>query len=380
MKIKKISSISEIDAKSWNNLVDDNYPFIRHEFLLALEESGSVSLKTGWQPQHLLVYSDSEFIGCMPMYLKFHSRGEYVFDHQWAQAYMQQGMEYYPKWLSAIPFTPCQGKRIYSRSNIETPAILKFIFEYIQENVDQYAISSWHCLFPEAEQAELLHSTGLSLREDVQFHWINRNYRDFIDFLETFNSRNRKKIKRERRRMIEQGIRLLRIPGQQISDSQLQVFYEFYQLTYLKKGMHPYLNKEFFIKTVESMPEQLLLVLATQNNNYISAALSFISDDTLYGRYWGCFDEFHCLHFETCYYQGLEFCIENGIKTFNSGAQGEHKIARGFEPVITYSAHWFKHSMFAKAIDNFLDRETPAIEQYKNETTDFLPFKNRFLT
>jgi predicted N-acyltransferase len=380
MKIKKISNISEIDAEIWNNLIEDDYPFIRHEFLLALEESGSVSIKTGWQPQHLLVYSNNELIACMPMYLKFHSRGEYVFDNQWAQAYMQQGMEYYPKWLSAIPFTPCQGKRFYSRSNSESATILKFIFEYIKENVDQYDISSWHCLFPDAEQAELLHSIGLSLRENVQFHWINRNYRDFIDFLDTFNSRNRKKIKRERRRIKEQGIQLLRIAGQEISDSQLQIFYEFYQITYLKKGMHPYLNKTFFIKIVESMPERLLLVIATQNKNSVGAALSFISNDTLYGRYWGCYDEFHSLHFETCYYQGLEFCIENGLKIFNSGAQGEHKIARGFEPVITYSAHWFKNPTFAQAIDNFLDRETSAIEQYKNETTNFLPYKNRILT
>jgi predicted N-acyltransferase len=379
MKIKQIPSISEIDSKSWNNLIEDNYPFIRHEFLLALEQSGSVNIKNGWQPHHLLVYSDTELVGFMPLYLKFHSRGEYVFDYQWAQAYMQQGMEYYPKWLSAIPFTPCQGKRFYSRSDIDTASIIKLIFEYIQENADQHSISTWHCLFPEAEQAKLLHSAGLSLREDIQFHWFNQNYRDFEDFLDTFNSRNRKKIKRERRRVIEQGIQLQRIPGKEISDSQLQIFYEFYQMTYLKKGMYPYLNKKFFIEIVKNMPEQLLLVIAIQNKNYVGAALSFVSDVTFYGRYWGCFDEFYCLHFETCYYQGLEFCIENGLTTFNSGAQGQHKISRGFEPVITYSAHWFKHAKFAQAIDDFLIRETSAIEQYKNEAARFLPYKNRSL-
>ncbi len=375
MNIKKISGISGIDAESWNNLVGGNYPFIRHEFLLALEQSGSVSINTGWQPQHLLVYSNSELIGCMPLYLKFHSRGEYVFDHLWAQAYQQRGFEFYPKWLTAIPFTPCQGKRIYSRSDSESAIVFESIVKYIRENAEQYDISSWHCLFPEAQQAALLQSAGFSIRENVQFHWINRNYRDFTDFLETFNSRNRKKIKRERRRVIEQGINFERVSGHEISNTQLQTFYEFYQRTYLKKGMHPYLNKQFFIQIIESMPEQILLILAVRNNNYVGAALSFVNEFTFFGRYWGCFDEFNCLHFETCYYQGLEFCIENGLKNFNSGAQGEHKLARGFEPVITYSAHWFMHSGFAQAIDNFLERETPAIEQYKKEAASFLPFR-----
>jgi predicted N-acyltransferase len=375
MNIKKISGISEIDAESWNNLVGGNYPFIRHEFLLALEQSGSVSINTGWQPQHLLVYSNSELIGCMPMYLKFHSRGEYVFDHLWAQAYQQRGFEFYPKWLTAIPFTPCQGKRIYARSDSEAAIVLESIVKYIRENAEQYDISSWHCLFPEARQAELLQSAGFSIRENVQFHWFNRNYRDFTDFLETFNSRNRKKIKRERRRIIDQGINFERVLGHEISNTQLQTFYEFYQMTYLKKGMHPYLNKKFFIQIIENMPELILLVLASKKNNYVGAAFSFVSKFTFFGRYWGCFDEFNCLHFETCYYQGLEFCIDNGLKNFNSGAQGEHKLARGFEPVITYSAHWFKHPGFAQAIDDFLERETPAIEQYKKEATSYLPFK-----
>ena len=380
MNIKKISEISEVDAESWNNLVGDDYPFIRHEFLLALEQSGAVSIKTGWQPQHLLVYSNNELIGCMPLYLKFHSRGEYVFDHIWAQAFQQKGIEFYPKWLTAIPFTPCQGERIYCKSGYESAAIFNLIFEYIQEEAERNAISSWHCLFPEVYQATLLQSAGLSLRENVQFHWFNRNYRDFTDFLDTFNSRNRKKIKRERRRIIEQGIDIEKVPGREISNTQLQAFYEFYQMTYLKKGMHPYLNKQFFIQILESMPEQILLVLATRNKNYVGAAFSFVSKFTLFGRYWGCFDEFHCLHFETCYYQGLEFCIKNNLKEFNSGAQGEHKLARGFEPVIAYSAHWFKHPGFAQAIDNFLQRETPAVEQYKKEAASFLPFKNRLVT
>ena len=375
MNIQQIASISEISTNTWNNLVGEDYPFIRHQFLLALEESEAVCYKTGWQPQHLLVYSNNELIACMPMYLKYHSRGEYVFDYQWAQAYLQQGFEYYPKWLTAIPFTPCQGKRIYTKAGVNLTKIFEIVFDYLKNAADQYSISSWHCLFPEAEQAVLLNTSSLSIRQDVQFHWFNHNFRDFSDYLETFNARNRKKIKRERRRITEQNITFLRIPGKEITETQLSIFFEFYQMTYLKKGMLPYLNKQFFRKIIQTMPQNLLLIMAIKDNSYVAAAFSFVSDVTFYGRYWGCFDEFSCLHFETCYYQGIEYCIDNDLKSFNSGAQGEHKIARGFEPVITYSAHWFKHVQFSQAIENFLKHERPAIENYKEQACNTLPFK-----
>ncbi len=376
MQVKIIPDITQVNAAQWNGMVGENYPFIRHEFLAALEQSGCVCRNTGWQPQHLAVYSANELIACMPLYVKFHSRGEYVFDHQWSSAYTQYGLDYYPKWVTAIPFTPCQGKRIYVRDGFNESEIAKLLFSFLQAETAHYPISSWHCLFAIPHQAEILCSLGLSGRHDVQFHWHNKNYRDFADFLDTFSARHRKKIKRERSRIKEQGIELRRVPGKDITDSQLQAFFQFYNMTYLKKGMHAYLNEDFFTRIITTMADRLLLVLAIKDNVFVGAALSFVGAETLYGRYWGCFDEYHSLHFETCYYQGLDYCIENNLQRFDSGAQGEHKISRGFEPTITYSAHWFRHPEFARAIDRYLTQEKSAVERYRMHVNDLLPYKN----
>lgn len=375
MEVKLIESITDIDSSEWNRLSGTDYPFLRHEFLSALERSGSVCQQSGWRPQHLLVYDGDELAALMPLYLKFHSQGEYVFDHQWAHAYRQQGLVYYPKWLTSIPFTPCQGDRIAIRNGKDTVKIMNTIFDYIQEASENEGISSWHCLFPGVDQAQKLRSAGLNLRMGVQFHWHNQDYRDFDDYLDRFRASKRKQIKRERRRVTEQGIRFERVDGALISTRQWQAFFEFYQMTYLKHGMHAYLNPAFFQQLAEAMPEQLLLVLAIKNSRTVGASLSLIGADALYGRYWGCFEEFNGLHFEACYYQGLEFCIGSGLQRFDSGAQGEHKIARGFEPVYTYSAHWIKDPLMAQAIKHFLKREQKAIECYRNDAASFLPFK-----
>lgn len=375
MQVKLINSMTQVDRVAWNNLAGDAYPFLRHEFLSALEQSGSVSEQTGWLPTHLLVMKDDELLAFMPLYLKNHSYGEYVFDHQWAHAYHQSGLAYYPKWLTAIPFTPCQGARICVKDTADQLDVTRLLLAFIKQMSEQQDVSSWHCLFPDLQQTELLRSLGLGIREGVQFQWFNKGYRDFNDFLDTLSASKRKMIKRERRRVGEQGVELLRIAGKAVSEQQWQVFFQFYTMTYLKRGSQPYLNLAFFQQVAAGMGEQLLLVLAVKDDNYVGAALSFVGSDTLYGRYWGCYEDYNALHFEACYYQGLDYCLEHGLQRFDSGAQGEHKIARGFEPVTTYSAHWLKDARFAKAIEQFLAREQQAVQLYKQDAAFYLPFK-----
>ena len=367
--------MSQVDSADWNQLAGKDYPFIRHEFLLALEQSGSVCKQTGWKPAHLLVFDEDILIAFMPLYLKEHSWGEYIFDHQWAQAYQQHGLNYYPKWLTAIPLTPCQGTRIVIRDQIDSFTIMQLLLTFIKKISEEQNISSWHCLFPTLPQVKLLKSLQLSIREGVQFQWFNKDYQSFDDYLLALSSSKRKMIKRERKRILEQGIELQCIAGTQISSQQWQIFYNFYSMTYLKKGSQPYLNLAFFEQIAANMGEQLLLVFAIKDDNPVAAALSFVGADTLYGRYWGCYDEYHSLHFETCYYQGIDYCIQKGLNRFDSGAQGEHKIARGFEPVTTYSAHWLRDSRFAKAVEHFVIEERKAIEHYKERATSYLPFK-----
>jgi predicted N-acyltransferase len=376
MKISLINRIDEISREDWNRITGLEYPFIRHEFLHALEASACVSEATGWEPQHCLVYDKDELIALMPMYRKTHSHGEYVFDFEWAHAYRQHGLEYYPKWLTAIPFTPCEGQRLFVKAGVDKQLIFQSIMAYITENAERGNISGWHCLFPTLEEADLFKSTDIAIREGVQFRWMNKAYRDFKDYLDSFTSRKRKTLIRERRFIREQGITLQQIHGKDITEQQLDVFFQFYQLTYLKRGNPPYLNLEFFKEIAETMPEQLLLILAIKDDTYVGAAFSLVGGDSFYGRYWGCYEEYHSLHFEACYYQGLEYCIANKLQRFDSGAQGEHKIARGFEPVTTWSAHWPSDPGFAAAIKDFTKREAGLMEKYRGNAAESLPFKN----
>jgi len=374
MIIKQINSMTEVDALCWNRLIQHRDPFLRHEFLLALEQSGAVSPAAGWVPQHLLIFEQQVLLAAMPLYLKDHSRGEYVFDQQWADAYYQSGMDYYPKWLNAIPFSPCSGQRLLIKKGLNNEDIIAALLDHIKQLSALNNISSLHCLFPLSEQSDLL-GQHLMVREAVQFHWFNKDYRDFDDYLQSFTSRQRKNVKKERRKVTEQGITLERVAGLNVSEQQWQVFFLFYEMTYLKRGQSAYLNSDFFKQLAQTMPEQILLVLAIKDQSYVGAALSFIGAETLYGRYWGCYDEYHSLHFETCYYQGIEYCLEQGLQRFDSGAQGEHKISRGFEPISTYSSHWIQNSQFAKLITQFLERETELTQQYKKDCRQKLPFK-----
>jgi uncharacterized protein len=368
-----LSNIDQINADVWNTLCATDYPFLRHEFLAALEHSGSVGGQSGWQPYHLTTYQGDELVAVMPLYIKNHSYGEYVFDWAWAEAYQRHNLNYYPKLVTAIPFTPATGPRLCTGVGVDKKALMAAIVENIQSQKDRF--SSWHLLFPETNELEHWQQTELSTRTGCQFHWFNRHYQSFDDFLNSFTSRKRKNIKRERRRVVEQGITLQPLTGQQISEQHLQDFFVFYQATYMKRGQQGYLTLDFFLQLRRTMASQLVLVMAEKNGQAIAAALCLRDANTLYGRYWGCLEEYECLHFEACFYQGIEFCIANNIQRFDPGAQGEHKILRGFEPIKTWSLHWLAHQGFRAAVDDFLGQEKLGMAQYKRQAATMLPFK-----
>lgn len=354
-----------------------DYPFLRHAFLQALEASGSACAASGWLPQHLLVESDSgdRLLAVLPLYLKNHSYGEYVFDWQWADAYRRHGLDYFPKLLSAIPFTPATGPRLAFRE-VAKEALLPLVAEALAARAQQVGASGWHILFPAGEEAVLWQAMGMDERLGCQFHWFNQGFRTFEDFLATFTSRKRKELKRERRLVSESGIRLQRFTGDDITPPHWEQFYRFYQLTYLKRSGHGgYLTPDFFARLHDTLRNSLLLVMAYDGDTAIAGALNVFSSDTLYGRYWGAVREVPALHFEACYYQGIEFCIERGLQRFDPGAQGEHKISRGFTPVLTHSCHHIVHPDFRHAVRDFLARETIAVQQYRQDCSQALPFR-----
>jgi len=367
-------SMADIAATDWDTLATEqtDYPFIRHAFLATLETSACVSEQTGWTPEHLLIHRGTHLVAAMPMYRKTHSWGEYVFDQTWAQAYERHGSSYYPKLVTAIPFTPCLGPRLICAKTAKA-ALWPRVLDAIRRYCDRESCSSWHLLF--SDKPELLSGTGLLSRVDIQFQWFNPGFASFMAFLETMSSSKRKKIKRERRRVIEEGIKFRQLTGAGLNASVWSQFYLFYAATYLKRGRVPYLTQDCFEQWAESLPDQMLLVMAYHGSRPVAAALSFIDHKTLYGRYWGCLEEYHSLHFETCYYQGIEFCIEQGLQRFDSGAQGEHKLARGFEPVKTTSLHWIQNPDFRQAIGHFVVQESRYMEQYQQAASDALPFR-----
>ncbi|MCP4596805.1 GNAT family N-acetyltransferase [Neptuniibacter sp.] len=373
-EIKLCHEIKEIGKEAWNQLCKTDYPFARYEFLYALETSGSVQPKTGWQPLHLLLQDNGINIGVMPLYLKNHSYGEYVFDWAWADAYNRYGLEYYPKLVTAIPFSPVTGPRLLTQQ--DPKPLLEMISHSLPQIAEQVQANSWHLLFPTDEERNAVQHPHLMHRKGCQYQWFNKNYADFDDFLATFTSRKRKNVRKERQKVIDHGITHVQLDGEDISPEQLDQFYDFYRMTYLKRGREAYLTKEFFFLLKELMPENLLLVLAYNGDQPVAGALSLKDSTTLYGRYWGCFDEYDSLHFETCYYQGIDYCIANKLRRFDSGAQGEHKIQRGFEPVETWSAHWVKEVGFNQAIQQFVDEESEAIDQQIEHLKQYLPFRN----
>lgn len=374
--IKFIDSIHHIDAEQWQQLWRSDYPFIQHEFLAALEDSDCTTANRGWQPHHLVVYCGQQLIAAMPMYLKRHSYGEYVFDWSWAQAYEQHDLDYYPKLVNAIPFTPATGPRLATAPDVTATELIPLIQQHLNDYCQQHGISGWHCLFVDEPLSQSLTSVNLTQRLGCQFHWYNRDYRHFDEFLATFNSRKRKSLRKERQQVTDAGVTLQRLTGTDITAEHWDMFYRFYHATYLKRsGATGYLNRDFFKLLARHCSDHVLMICAQKNQRLIAAALCFFDSDHLYGRYWGCQEEINGLHFEACYYQGIEFAIEQGIQRFDPGAQGEHKIQRGFEPRFTYSNHYIVQADFRGAINDFLSRERQQVDEYKKQCEAYLPFK-----
>ncbi len=371
-----LTSLDRISAAQWNGITGTDYPFLRHEFLYGLEKTACTTAETGWQPCHLLLRVGGELAAVMPLYLKSHSYGEYVFDWSWADAWRQSGLAYYPKLLTAIPFTPATGPRLCMAPGMDEEQCLRAALGAIKKLAAKRHISSWHLLFPEEAVSKKLLDAGLHRRAATQFHWFNEGFSCFEDFLATFNSRKRKALNKERRRVAEQGLVLKTLTGADIGTQEWEQFYRFYQLTYAKRSGHGgYLSREFFVDTAAGMGDQVVMVLAYLDAHAVAGALYFRSSDTLYGRYWGCEQEYDCLHFEACYYQGIEYCIANKLARFDPGAQGEHKIQRGFRPITTWSNHWIADARLAAAVGDFTRREERHNEEYRQAAAQMLPFK-----
>jgi predicted N-acyltransferase len=366
-------SIAEIAPQDWNSLAGTQ-PFLQHAFLRALEDTGCATLETGWMPQHMTLWLGTYLVGALPMYVKHHSYGEYVFDWAWADAYERNGLDYYPKLLSAVPFTPVTGPRLLAENDDCRKLLVIAAVNYAKNA----GLSSFHCLFPTEAERGIFEDAGLMIREGVQFHWTNPGYRTFNDYLAAMNHDKRKKVRQERRKVFDRRITFRHLTGAKIREQDWEFFTDCYVNTYRQHRSMPYLTLEFFIKLGRVMPDNILLIVAEQDGEDIASSLNIFDNETLYGRYWGAQQYLPGLHFETCYYQAIDFCIARGISVFEGGAQGEHKLARGLLPTPTYSAHWLAHPGFAGAIEEFLARETLHIRDYIDELNEHNPFKSPY--
>lgn len=378
-QLEILDRLSDLPAQEWNALLPkDAGPFLRHEFLSALEETGCVGGNTGWQVAHLALKDGQKLLGVMPLYLKQHSYGEYVFDWSWAQAYEQQGMQYFPKALCAIPFTPVQGSRILSAGDFDRNLVTQHLIEGLKTIVLQNNLSSAHVLFPYAPEVAKLKKQGFMLRDSVQFHWHNQGFESFEQFLAALTMKRRKNIRREREQVARELISFKHVPGKSSTDADWEFFYRCYANTYLEHRSNPYLSETFFKLWAQRMPENLHLIIAERSGNPIAASMLVVDQTSskAYGRYWGAIEHVPCLHFETAYYQAIEYCIANQIQTFEGGAQGEHKMARGFLPTTIQSAHFIADPQFAKAVQHFLNREHQGIGAYVDELAEHSPLKS----
>jgi predicted N-acyltransferase len=368
--IQIATSYSQVKAQDWDALVTDS-PLLCHAFLSALEETKCVGEGTGWQPYPILVYELGKLVGAAPLYLKVHSYGEYVFDWSWAEAYERSGLNYYPKLLVAIPFTPITGARLISNK----PDVQAMIIRTMELQMQQYDLSSAHVLFTDESSSEALKVSNWLRRDGVQFRWHNDHFSDFDDFLSHLSHDKRKKIKQERKKVTNAGVICKRIKGADIRPQDWDFFYECYTNTYLEHRSTPYLTRSFFDEIGTSMPKNILLIIAELDGRSIAASLNIYGQQSLYGRYWGALEYVPNLHFELCYYQAQEFCIAENIKYFEGGAQGEHKLARGFLPRPTFSYHKIANPDFDKAINEFAHREASGMVAYYNELEERAPFK-----
>lgn len=367
--------IAELDPAEWNALSDGASPFVRHAWLAALETTGCVGAGTGWHPATLTLSDTRGLAAAAPAYLKQHSYGEFVFDFSWAQAYARAGLSYYPKLLIAVPFTPATGPRLLVRADLPYEATAARLLEVAQRYVETRGLSTAHVLFPDPAAKQVLDAAGWLSRRDCQFHWHDRNYADFDAFLGSFTADKRKKAKRERRRVAEQGIHYETRSGAELTDAELDRVYALHRDTFLRHGHEPYLTREFFTTIARAPDGGLVTKLARRAGEIVAVAILFVGRDTLYGRYWGAAAELHSLHFETCYHQGVELCLERGLAHFEPGTQGEHKVARGFEPTLTWSSHFVAEPRFRAAIGDFLRREGSHVDDYAAAVSDHVPYR-----
>lgn len=371
-----VERIDDVPAAQWNALAGDANPFLRHEFLAALERNGCVGEDSGWLPRHLVVHSGETLVGAAPLYVKLHSFGEFGSDWAWAEAYARAGVAYYPKLVSAIPFTPATGPRLLSAPGVQRTAVAGAVATAALEVARAAKVSSLQWLFVTGDDLEVLEERGLAHRTGCQYHWRNRGYRDFADYLDDLRSKRRKQVRRERREANAAGLDIRLLPARDIGEAQWHAYHGLYSSTYDRKWGYPSLTPEFFCEVGETMPDSAMLVLARRDGRYVAGAHLFRGRDTLYGRNWGCHEFHSSLHFEMCYYRCIEHAIEQGLDTFEAGAQGEHKIWRGFTPVATHSAHWFRHREFRDAIDDFLRRERGHVRREIEAMEEHLPFRS----
>jgi len=398
--LEAVPSVAEVPAEEWNACANPRAgkgsdgarspgvpagscatarpaynPFVSHAFFSALETSGSAAPRTGWGPRHLLAKIDGKIAGIVPCYLKSHSQGEYVFDRGWADAYERAGGRYYPKLQASVPFTPATGPRLLIRQGVNHNAIASALASGLIALTGVSKASSAHVTFAREEEWRLLAGHGFLQRTDQQFHWQNQGFASFDDFLATLNSRHRKAIKRERRDAIPAGITIHWLSGAEITEDALDAFFEFYMETGSRKWGRPYLNRSFYSLIGESMANDVLLVMARRNHRWIAGAINFIGSDTLFGRHWGAVEHHPFLHFEICYYQAIDYAIKHGLKVVEAGAQGEHKLARGYEPRTTHSAHYIADPGLRRAIAEYLKRERAYVAEAGRELAEAVPFR-----
>ncbi len=366
--IQVVDSLAGVDPQEWNALAGEQ-PCVRHEFLSALIDTGCAAARSGWLPQFLLLRRAGALAGAMPLFVKSHSYGEYVFDWAWADAHQRHGVQYYPKLLGAVPFTPVTGRRLLAQRTQDQELLADAALELAKQT------SSLHLLFARADEVDVLSARGMMIRRTVQFHWKNDGYADFEAFLAKLTHARRKNIRQERRRMREAGVTFRWLEGAAIERRHWEFFNRCYRGTYAAHRSSPYLSLEFFLRLGASLPQNVAMVMAEKQSGPIAAAMFLMDSTSLYGRYWGAIGHLPLLHFECCYYQGIEYAIARGLKVFEGGAQGEHKIFRGLLPVEASSAHWLADPKFARAVEDFLEREGAGIARYVDELNEHSPFK-----
>jgi predicted N-acyltransferase len=370
-------SIGELDPGEWNALGAGANPFTRHEFLLALERTHCVGAATGWEPLYLTLRDAGGLAAGAAAFVKAHSFGEFVFDFAWARAYERVGRRYYPKLTVGAPFTPATGPRLLVRADLDREALAPRLLERLEEHAASHGLSGAHALFLDERSRAACLRRGWLLRRDCQFHWRNRGYTSFDDYLATFTAEKRKKARRERRRVAEAGVRFETRFGGELDEPLLERIYALHRDTFLRHGHEPYLTRAFFSEAARLMPESFMVKLAVHGRAVVAAAIFFWCEEALFGRYWGADADYHSLHFEACYHQGIEFCIERRIARFEPGTQGEHKVSRGFEPILTWSAHYIVDPQFRAAIADYLTREAGAVEAYAHEVQGHVPYRGR---